>query len=126
MERWYQPGLLLIGDAAHAMSPIGGVGINLSIQDAVAAANILVPPLRRGTVTVQDLHAVQRRRELPTKLTQGVQLIIQNRVISNVLKSTQTPRPPWLVRMLGRFPFLQRFPARAVGLGFRPEHIQPV
>jgi 2-polyprenyl-6-methoxyphenol hydroxylase-like FAD-dependent oxidoreductase len=126
MERWYQPGLLLIGDAAHAMSPIGGVGINLAIQDAVAAANILVPPLRRGTVTVQDLHAVQRRRELPTKLTQGVQLIIQNRVISNVLKSTQTPRPPWLVRMLGRFPFLQRFPARAVGLGFRPEHIQPV
>jgi len=126
LERWYQPGLLLIGDAAHAMSPIGGVGINLAIQDAVAAANILVPPLRRGTVTMENLHAVQRRRELPTKLTQGVQQFIQNRVISNVLKATQAPRPPWPVRMLGRFPFLQRFPARAVGLGFRPEHIRPI
>ncbi len=126
LERWYQPGLLLIGDAAHAMSPIGGVGINLAIQDAVAAANILVPSLRRGAVTLDDLRAVQRRRELPTKLTQGVQLLIQNRVISNVLRSTRTPRAPWPVRLLGRFAFLQRFPARAVGLGFRPEHIQPV
>jgi 2-polyprenyl-6-methoxyphenol hydroxylase-like FAD-dependent oxidoreductase len=126
LDRWYQPGLLLIGDAAHAMSPIGGVGINLAIQDAVAAANILVPPLRRSAVTPEDLRAVQRRRELPTKLTQGVQLAIQNRVISNVLKATRTPRPPWVVRMLGRIPFLQRFPARAVGLGFRPEHIRPV
>jgi 2-polyprenyl-6-methoxyphenol hydroxylase-like FAD-dependent oxidoreductase len=126
LERWYQPGLLLIGDAAHAMSPIGGVGINLAIQDAVAAANILVPALRGGAVTLDDLRAVQRRRELPTRLTQGVQLMIQNRVISNVLRAKQTPRPPWQVRMLGRYPFLQRFPARAVGLGFRPEHIRPV
>ncbi len=126
LQRWYQPGLLLIGDAAHAMSPIGGVGINLAVQDAVAAANILVPALRRGTVTADDLRAVQRRRELPMKLTQSVQRIIQQRVISNVLRATTTPRPPWLVRMVGRYPFLQRFPARAVGLGFRPEHIQPV
>lgn len=126
LERWYQPGLLLIGDAAHAMSPVGGVGINLAIQDAVAAANILVSPLRRGTVSVEDLRAVQRRRELSTRLTQGVQLAVQNRVISNVLRSTSTLRPPWPVRMLGRYPFLQRFPARAVGLGFRPEHIRPV
>ena len=126
LERWYRPGLLLIGDAAHAMSPIGGVGINLAIQDAVAAANVLVPALRRGTVTPDDLRAVQRRRELPTKLTQGMQLAIQNRMISNVLRATQTVRPPWLLRMFGRFPFLQRIPARVLGLGFRPEHIRPV
>jgi 2-polyprenyl-6-methoxyphenol hydroxylase-like FAD-dependent oxidoreductase len=126
LERWYQPGLLLIGDAAHAMSPIGGVGINLAIQDAVAAANILVPHLRLGAVPLADLRAVQRRRELPTKLTQGMQLIIQNRVISNVLRATSTPRPPWQVRVLGRAPFLQRFLARIAGLGFRPEHVRPV
>ena len=126
LERWYQPGLLLIGDAAHAMSPIGGVGINLAIQDAVAAANILIPPLRRGAVTPADLRAVQRRRELPTRLTQAVQLAVQNRVISNVLRATQTLRPPWPVRLMGRFPFLQRFPARVLGLGFRPEHIRAV
>jgi hypothetical protein len=77
-------------------------------------------------VTPADLHAVQRRRELPTKLMQGVQLAVQNRVISNVLRATRTPRPPWPVRMLGRYPFLQRFPARIAGLGFRPEHIRPV
>ncbi len=126
LERWYQPGLLLIGDAAHAMSPIAGVGINLAVQDAVAAANILVPPLRRGAVTPAELRAVQRRRELPAKLTQAMQLAVQKRVISNVLRATATPRPPWLVRMLGRFPFLQRFPARIAGIGFRPEHIRPV
>ena len=108
------------------MSPIGGVGINLAIQDAVAAANILVPRLRRGAVTLDGLRAVQRRRELPTRMTQGMQLAVQNRVISNVLRATQRLRPPWLMRMLGRYPFLQRFPARVLGLGFRPEHIRPV
>jgi 2-polyprenyl-6-methoxyphenol hydroxylase-like FAD-dependent oxidoreductase len=126
LERWYQPGLLLIGDAAHAMSPIGGVGINLAIQDAVAAANILVPHLRLGAVPLADLRAVQRRREFPTKLTQGMQLIIQNRVISNVLRATSTPRASWQMRMLGRVPFMQRFLARIAGLGFRPEHVRPV
>jgi 2-polyprenyl-6-methoxyphenol hydroxylase-like FAD-dependent oxidoreductase len=124
LRQWYLPGLLLIGDAAHAMSPIGGVGINLAIQDAVAAANVLVPRLRQDQAQVQDLRAVQRRRELPTRLTQGLQLLIQNRVISNVLRATRTPTPPLLVRLLGMFPVLRRLPARVVGMGFRPEHIR--
>jgi 2-polyprenyl-6-methoxyphenol hydroxylase-like FAD-dependent oxidoreductase len=118
------PGLLLIGDAAHAMSPIGGVGINLAIQDAVAAANILVPKLRAGGVTQMDLHAVQRRRELPTRLTQAMQTAIQNRVISNVLRATATPRPPLFARMLDRIAVLRRIPARVLGMGFRPEHVR--
>jgi 2-polyprenyl-6-methoxyphenol hydroxylase-like FAD-dependent oxidoreductase len=124
LERWYRVGLLLIGDAAHAMSPIGGVGINLAVQDAVAAANILVPRLKTGGATIDDLRAVQRRREWPTRATQAMQLAIQNRVISNVLRSTQAPRPPWPARMLGRFPWLRRIPARLLGLGFRPEHVR--
>jgi len=124
LERWDLPGLLLIGDAAHAMSPIGGVGINLAIQDAVAAANILAPKLRAGDVTQADLHAVQRRRELPTKLTQTMQMAIQNRVISNVLRATATPHPPLFVRMLDRMPLLRRIPARVLGMGFRPEHVR--
>ncbi len=124
LEQWDLPGLLLIGDAAHAMSPIGGVGINLAIQDAVAAANILVPKLRVGDVTQMDLHAVQRRRELPTRLTQAMQTAIQNRVISNVLRATATPRPPLFARMLDRSSVLRRIPARVLGMGFRPEHVR--
>ena len=123
-DTWFRPGLLFIGDAAHAMSPVGGIGINLAIQDAVATANILVPRLRRGAVTLDDLRAVQRRREWPTRLTQRVQVLVQNRVISNVLRGTQTPKPPLPVRMLGRFPALRRLPARIIGMGFRPEHIR--
>ena len=88
LDTWFRPGLLCIGDAAHAMSPVGGVGINLAIQDAVATANILVPRLRQGAATLDDLRAVQRRREWPTRMTQRVQVAIQNRVISNVLRST--------------------------------------
>jgi 2-polyprenyl-6-methoxyphenol hydroxylase-like FAD-dependent oxidoreductase len=124
LDTWFRPGLLFIGDAAHAMSPVGGVGINLAIQDAVAAANILVPRLREGGATLEDLRAVQRRRELPTRLTHGVQILIQNRVISNVLRGTTTPKPPLPVRMLGRYPMLRRLPARIIGMGFRPEHIR--
>ena len=86
LDTWFRPGLLFIGDAAHAMSPVGGVGINLAIQDAVAAANILVPRLRQGAATLDDLRAVQRRREWPTRMTQRMQIAIQNRVISNVLR----------------------------------------
>ena len=124
LDTWYRPGLLFIGDAAHAMSPVGGVGINLAIQDAVATANILVPRMRQGAATLDDLRAVQRRRELPTRLTQRTQVLIQNRVISNVLRGTTTPKPPLAVRILGRYPLLRRLPARAVGMGFRPEHIR--
>jgi 2-polyprenyl-6-methoxyphenol hydroxylase-like FAD-dependent oxidoreductase len=124
LDTWFRPGLLFIGDAAHAMSPVGGVGINLAIQDAVAAANILVPRLRQGTATLDDLRAVQRRREWPTRMTQRMQIAIQNRVISNVLRSTGTLKPPWPVRMLGRYPVLRRLPARIIGMGFRPEHIR--
>jgi 2-polyprenyl-6-methoxyphenol hydroxylase-like FAD-dependent oxidoreductase len=123
LPRWDYPGLLFIGDAAHAMSPVGGVGINLALQDAVAAANILAPRLRLGPVTRDDLHAVQRRREWPTRVTQRVQVLIQNRLIRGVLASTGTPTAPFMLRLLQRFPRLRRLPARAIGLGVRPEHI---
>ena len=123
LTQWHRPGLLCIGDAAHAMSPIGGVGINLAIQDAVAAANILGPALLRGQVTERDLHAVQKRRTFPTRATQSLQLHIQNNVIRRVLNSTQPLTLPWFFRLFNRFPYLRRIPARIVGLGFRPEHI---
>ena len=124
LETWYRPGLLCIGDAAHAMSPVGGVGINLAIQDAVAAANILVPPHARGRRDAGRSARRAARREWPTRMTQRVQVAIQNRVISNVLSSTATPKPPLAVRLLGRFPLLRRLPARIIGMGFRPEHIR--
>ena len=124
LDTWFRPGLLCIGDAAHAMSPVGGVGINLAIQDAVATANILVPRLTRGQVTLDDLRAVQRRRAWPTRMTQRLQVAVQNRVISNVLRSSATPTPPFAARMLGRFALLRRLPARIIGMGFRPEHIR--
>src|SRR5262252_9008550 len=124
LQRWYRAGLICIGDAAHAMSPIGGVGINLAVQDAVAAANRLAAPLRVGQVTDDDLAAVERRRLFPTRVTQRVQILIQNNVLSRVLASTGDIAPPWPVRLLGRCPLLQRIPARLVGLGIRPEHVR--
>ena len=124
LENWCMPGLLFIGDAAHAMSPVGGVGINLAIQDAVAAANILVPRFRAGAVTLEDLRAVQKRRELPTRLTQGLQVLIQNRIIGNVLRGDATPKPPLVMKLVGRYPALRGLPARIIGMGFRPEHIR--
>jgi 2-polyprenyl-6-methoxyphenol hydroxylase-like FAD-dependent oxidoreductase len=123
LRAWHRPGLLCIGDAAHAMSPIGGVGINLAIQDAVAAANILTPRLLQGSVSQRDLEAVQRRREFPTRATQRLQVVLQNRVIGRVLASTAKISPPFAVRLLGWMPFLRRLPARLIGLGFRPEHV---
>ena len=120
---WHRPGLLCIGDAAHAMSPIGGVGINLAIQDAVATANILAPRLLAGAVSERDLDAVQRRREFPTRATQRLQVVLQNRVIGRVLASTRKISPPLVLRLIGLMPLLRRLPARVIGLGFRPEHV---
>jgi len=122
--RWYSPGLLCIGDAAHAMSPIGGVGINLAIQDAVAAANLLADPLRSGRLATEHLRLVQRSREWPTRLTQRMQVIIQNRVIKRVLGTGERLPLPRSIRFLARFPFLARIPARLIGMGFRPEHVR--
>jgi 2-polyprenyl-6-methoxyphenol hydroxylase-like FAD-dependent oxidoreductase len=124
LTRWYRPGLLCIGDAAHAMSPVGGVGINLAIQDAVAAANRLVLPLRAGNVSVSDLAKVQRRRMFPTRMTQFLQVQIQTRILSRVLSSRRPLRPVLLPRILKWFPGLRRIPARVLGVGFRPEHIR--
>jgi 2-polyprenyl-6-methoxyphenol hydroxylase-like FAD-dependent oxidoreductase len=124
LREWQRPGLLCIGDAAHAMSPIGGVGINLAVQDAVAAANILAAPLLAGAPTLDDLHAVQRRREFPTRVTQRAQVFIQNRVISRTLQSGTPPVVPFVARLLRDLPVLRRLPARLVGLGVRPEHVK--
>jgi 2-polyprenyl-6-methoxyphenol hydroxylase-like FAD-dependent oxidoreductase len=123
LREWFRPGLLCIGDAAHAMSPIGGVGINLAIQDAVAAANRLANPLRTGQVALEVLADVQRRRMLPTRATQRMQVFAQNNFLGRVLSSRKAPTPPWPMRLMNRFPVLQRVPGRVVGLGFRPEHI---
>jgi 2-polyprenyl-6-methoxyphenol hydroxylase-like FAD-dependent oxidoreductase len=123
LERWHERGLLFIGDAAHAMSPIGGVGINLAIQDAVATANILAPCLTQGSVTDADLARVEARRRFPTWATQKLQLLIQDNVIDPVLESGKTPPVPWLLRALQHAPWFQRLPARLIGIGFRPEHV---
>jgi 2-polyprenyl-6-methoxyphenol hydroxylase-like FAD-dependent oxidoreductase len=123
LSQWYRPGVLCIGDAAHAMSPVGGVGVNLAVQDAVAAANILADPLAKRSVTPEHLHAVQKRREFPTRMTQAVQLFVQNRFLRHVLASTTAPVVPWPLKLLRAMPFLRRVPARLFGLGVRPEHV---
>jgi len=124
LRQWSRSGLLCIGDAAHAMSPVGGVGINLAIQDAVAAANLLAIPLREGRLTMEDVRLVQARRDWPTKMTQRVQLMAQDRIIKRVLGSSTRLPPPLAFRLLAHFPFLRRLPARIIGLGFRPEHVR--
>jgi 2-polyprenyl-6-methoxyphenol hydroxylase-like FAD-dependent oxidoreductase len=124
LKKWWRPGLLCIGDAAHAMSPIGGVGINMAVQDAVAAANRLAGPFRAGGIKDEDLRAIEERRTLPMRFTQGLQLTIQRRIIGRVLKTQQRPKPPAFLKLLGAFPILRRIPARLIGIGIRPEHIQ--
>jgi 2-polyprenyl-6-methoxyphenol hydroxylase-like FAD-dependent oxidoreductase len=120
--RWFRPGLLCIGDAAHAMSPIGGVGINLAIQDAVASANLLAAELRRGPPSLAALARVQRRRELPTRLTQSAQVRLQNGLIAPTL-SGAARSVPRVARLLDQWPLLRRLPARLIGMGVRPEHV---
>jgi 2-polyprenyl-6-methoxyphenol hydroxylase-like FAD-dependent oxidoreductase len=124
LRKWYRPGLLCIGDAAHAMSPVGGIGINLAIQDAVATANILWQPLSEGWVSPSHLQRVQWRRELPTRLTQRGQVFVQDNVLNRVLGSTQPVVAPWFLRIFKRFPMLRRIPARLIGIGVRPEHVR--
>lgn len=126
MARWWRPGLLCIGDAAHAMSPIGGVGVNLAVQDAVAAANILATPLREGHVSNGMLATIEKRRHFPAKLTQTMQIFVQERLIKETLGAKKAFRAPWPVRFLDNWPYLRRFPARLIGLGVRPEHIDKV
>jgi 2-polyprenyl-6-methoxyphenol hydroxylase-like FAD-dependent oxidoreductase len=123
LERWHRPGLLCIGDAAHAMSPIGGVGVNLAVQDAVAAANILWRPLAAGNVSEADLAKVEARRLFPTRVTQRVQVFIQARVIDRLLVAGERLKAPWPLRLVSRFALLRRIPARLLGIGVRPEHV---
>jgi 2-polyprenyl-6-methoxyphenol hydroxylase-like FAD-dependent oxidoreductase len=124
LRQWWRPGLLCIGDCAHAMSPVGGVGINIAVQDAVATANRLATLLLRGTVTDDDLRAVQARRTFPVRFTQVLQLAAQNRIISRALYSEQRPKPPYVFRLFALFPVLRRIPARLIGLGVGPEHVR--
>jgi 2-polyprenyl-6-methoxyphenol hydroxylase-like FAD-dependent oxidoreductase len=125
LKRWTRPGLLCIGDAAHAMSPVGGVGVNLAVQDAVATANLLAAKLRAGGPTEGELDAVQKRREFPVRMTQAMQVMVQNNIISVALEQGEGPlKPPLFARVINAVPWLQGITARFIGLGVRPEHVQ--
>jgi len=123
LETWWKPGVLCIGDAAHTMSPVGGVGINIAIQDAIAAANILAAPLRAGRATDADLAAVQKRRLFPARATQAAQVFVQNRIIAPTLTSSGALKVPFVLRVMQWLPFLRRLPARVIAMGVRPEHV---
>jgi 2-polyprenyl-6-methoxyphenol hydroxylase-like FAD-dependent oxidoreductase len=124
LRRWTRPGLLCIGDAAHAMSPVGGVGVNLAVQDAVATANLLAAKLTEGCPSEQELDAVRRRREFPVRMTQAMQVVVQNNIISVALKPGDQPlRVPVFARVVNALPWLQGVTARFIGLGVRPEHV---
>jgi 2-polyprenyl-6-methoxyphenol hydroxylase-like FAD-dependent oxidoreductase len=124
LQDWSRPGLLCIGDAAHAMSPVGGVGINLAIQDAVAAANLLAAPLREGGVALEELEKVQERRELPTRVTQGLQVFLHKHFLYPVLATSSRASVPWFMELIPRLPVVRRLPARVIGVGVRAEHVQ--
>jgi 2-polyprenyl-6-methoxyphenol hydroxylase-like FAD-dependent oxidoreductase len=123
LETWWKPGVLCIGDAAHTMSPVGGVGINIAVQDAIAAANILAVPLREGRATDADLAAVQKRRLFPARATQAAQVFVQNRIIAPTLASDGALKVPFVLRLMQWLPFLRRVPARVIAMGVRPEHV---
>jgi 2-polyprenyl-6-methoxyphenol hydroxylase-like FAD-dependent oxidoreductase len=125
LRQWCREGLLCIGDSAHAMSPVGGVGINLAIQDAVATANILGHALREGRVGLNDLRAVQQRREWPAHLTQRVQIFMHRHFLERIFSAREQTAPPLPARLLEKFAVLRRIPARMIGIGFRPEHLMP-
>ncbi len=124
LTKWWREGLLCIGDAAHAMSPVGGVGVNLAVQDAVATANLIAEPLRQGRLSSEHLARVQKRREWPTRVTQRLQVAIQNRVIAPALARRGEISPPLALRVISRLPWISRIPARLIGLGVRPEHVE--
>lgn len=124
LRQWHQPGLLLIGDAAHAMSPAGGVGINLAIQDAVAAANLLTAPLLERKLTEESLARVQKRREFPARVTQRMQVVAHKGIVAT-FRNPGPANPPWQLKVAASLPFLPRLLARIVGIGVRPEHVQP-
>ena len=126
LRQWCREGLLCIGDSAHAMSPVGGVGINLAIQDAVATANILGQALREGRVELNDVRAVQHRREWPAHLTQRVQIFMHEHFLERIFNAREQTTPPMPARLLERFAVLRRIPARMIGIGFRPEHVLAV
>jgi len=125
LRRWYRPGLLCIGDAAHAMSPVGGVGINLAIQDAVAAANALSGPLRRGSVELRHVRAVQLRREVPIRILQGLQSLAHRRIVAAAVGGGGIPSPPLPVRALLGLQIVRDLPARIIGFGVWPVHVRP-
>jgi 2-polyprenyl-6-methoxyphenol hydroxylase-like FAD-dependent oxidoreductase len=123
LTQWARPGLLCIGDAAHAMSPVGGVGINIAVQDAIATANILWSVLAKGKPSLDDLNKVQKRREFPARVTQAVQVLAQNNIVAPTLRSQSTLKPPFVLKLLDAVPILATLPAYAVGIGIRPEHV---
>ncbi|HEY3857151.1 MAG TPA: FAD-dependent oxidoreductase [Verrucomicrobiae bacterium] len=124
LRKWYREGLLCIGDAAHAMSPVGGVGINIAIQDAVATANLLAEPLRNGSLALDDLEKVQRRRDKPARLTQKVQIFLHKHLLERIFDSPEQIKPPLLMKLFEDFPATRSIPARIIGVGFRPEHVK--
>ncbi len=124
LKHWSLPGLLCIGDAAHAMSPVGGVGVNLAVQDAVATANLLAARLTKGCPPEPVLDEVRKRREFPTRMTQRMQVAVQDNLLSKALGSKQPFRPPALIRVIDAAPWLQGVTARLIGIGVRPEHVR--
>jgi 2-polyprenyl-6-methoxyphenol hydroxylase-like FAD-dependent oxidoreductase len=124
LQSWARRGLLCIGDAAHAMSPVGGVGINLAIQDAVAAANILSPVLAKKTPSLRRLRRVQRRRAFPAHIVQRMQVFVQDNILAPTMRNKTTPKAPLLLELVNRWGWIRQWPARLLGIGIRPEHVR--